>query len=256
MEAVMQSDKQPKTIVVVGAGLARDMFATFERQVLVFPLLVVFLACASFLFGGTCAAWQWWTAVAVVVLVPFARKKKWRATLGAAGLFVLLLFFLRCMIPPLVWDTTECDDMSSYHLPMVQLLVEGWNPVMDPTAEKIVASLGLDLWGMAPLHVAFLPKTLAVFSAVAHTYVKDPYALTFPLLIFLWLGVFLAGIRMFRGFSRLALAAALAFVLPDVIWKMPVDLSVAFASCGLLLTMLEGLRKKGFYHRKKCDKID
>ena len=33
--------------------------ATFERQVLVFPLFVVVLACASFLFGGTCAAWKW-----------------------------------------------------------------------------------------------------------------------------------------------------------------------------------------------------
>ena len=44
---------------------------TFERQVLVFPLLVVVLACASFLFGGTCAAWQWWTTVAAVVAVPF-----------------------------------------------------------------------------------------------------------------------------------------------------------------------------------------
>ena len=216
----------------------------FERQVLVFPLLVVFFACTSFFFGGTCAAWQWWTAVAAVVLVPFAKKKEWYAALGAAGLFVLLLFFLRCMIPSLVWDTTGCDDMSAYHLPMVQLLVEGWNPIVDPTAEKIVASLGIDLWGMAPLHVAFLPKTLAVFSAVAHTYVKDPYALAFPLLVFLWLGVFLAGMRIFRGFSRLALAAALVFVLPDVVWKMPVDLSVAFASCGLLLTMLEGLRQK------------
>ena len=45
--------------------------AIFSRQVLVFPLLVVLLACASFLFGGHCAAWQWWTTVAAVVAVPF-----------------------------------------------------------------------------------------------------------------------------------------------------------------------------------------
>ena len=49
-------------------GTALEIFA---RQVLVFPLLVVLLACASFLFGGTCAAWQWWTTVAAVVAVPF-----------------------------------------------------------------------------------------------------------------------------------------------------------------------------------------
>ena len=44
---------------------------TFERQVLFFPLVVVVLACASFLFGGRCAAWQWWTAIAAVVASPF-----------------------------------------------------------------------------------------------------------------------------------------------------------------------------------------
>lgn len=68
-------------------GLARDALKTFEWQVLVFPLLVVLLACASFLFGGRCAAWQWWTAVAAVVAVPFARKERIRAALGSAGLF-------------------------------------------------------------------------------------------------------------------------------------------------------------------------
>ena len=221
--------------------------ALFERQILVFPLLVVLLACTSFLFGGRCAAWQWWTAVAAVIAAPFVRKDRWRAALGAAGLFVLLLFTLRCLIPPLVWDDTTCPDMPVYHLPMVQLLIEGWNPVADPMAEQITASLGLDLWGMAPLHVAFLPKTAAVFCAAAYTFVGDPYALTFPLPLFLWLGVFLAGIRMFQGFARWAVAAAFVFVLPMVAWRMFADLALAFASCGLLLAMQDALR------RKKCD---
>ena len=229
------------------ASGARAAFALFERQVLVFPLLVVLLACVSFLFGGRCAAWQWWTAVAAVVLVPFVRKDRRRAALGAAGLFALLLFALRCLIPPLVWDDTACPDMAVYHLPMIQLLIEGWNPVADPMAEGITASLGLDLWGMAPLHVAFLPKTAAVFSAVAYTFVRDPYALTFPLPLFLWLGVFLAGIRMFRGCARWAVAAAFVFVLPMVAWRMFADLALAFSSCGLLFAMQDTLR------RKKCD---
>lgn len=217
---------------------------TFERQVLVFPLLLVVLACASFLFGGTCAAWQWWTAVAAVVAVPFVRKDRRRAARGAAGLFVLLLFALRSLLPPILWDVSECDDMSSCHLPMVQLLIEGWNPVEDPTAENIVTSLGLDIWGMAPLHVAFMPKTLAVFSAVAYTFIGDPRALTFPLPAFLWLGVLLTAMRLFRGFPKWALVSALIGVLPLVAWQMPVDLSIAYASCGLLLTMQEALRKR------------
>jgi len=225
-------------------GFARVALETFERQVLVFPILVVVLACTSFLFGGTCAAWQWWTAVAAEIAVPFARKKGWRAALVAAGLFALLLFALQCLIPPLVWDSMQCDDMSSYHLPTAQLLIEGWNPVQDPQAEKILSSLGLDRWGMSPLHVAFLPKALAVFSAVAYCFIKDPYAVFFPGLVFLWLGLLLTSARLFRGFPRWALVVALVFVLPKVAWRMPVDLCVAFASFGLLLTMQDALRKK------------
>ncbi len=230
-------------------GLVRDAFETFERQVLVFPLLVVLLACASFLFGGHCAAWQWWTALAAVVAAPFARRKRLRAALGATALFALLLIALRWLVPPFVWDSMERPDMPAYHLPMVQLLIEGWNPVSDPMAEEITASLGLDPWGMAPLHVAFLPKTLAVFSAVAYTFVEDPLALTFPLPALLWLGVLLSGVRAFRGFARWALVAALVFVLPAVAWRLPVDSCVAFASCGLLLAMQDALR------RRKCDWI-
>ena len=220
---------------------------TFERQVLVFPLLVVVLACISFLFGGTCAAWQWWTAVAAVVAAPFVRKDRRRSALGAAGLFALLLFALRCLIPPVVWDHPSPSDMQSCHLPMIQLLIEGWNPVADPMAKEITASLGLDPWGMAHLHIAFSMKALAVFSAVAFKYIGDPYALTFPLPLFLWLGVFLSGIRTFRGFARWAVFAAIVFVLPMVARQMPVDLALAFASCGLLFTMRDALRGK------KCD---
>ena len=228
-------------------NICKSVFETFERQVLVFPLLVVLLACASFLFGGTCAAWQWWTAVAAVVAVPFARRARWRASVGAAGMFALLLFALRCLIPPLTWDDTLCVDMPVYHLPMIQLLVEGWNPVVDPTAENITAALGLDLWGMAPLHVAFQPKTFAVFSAVAHSFVGDPFALTFPGPFLLWLGVLLSAIRTTRGFVRLALVAGIVCILPMVDFRMFVDQGLAFASCGLLLAMQDALRQK------KCD---
>ncbi len=220
---------------------------TFERQVLVFPLLVVVLANVSFLFGGRCAAWQWWTAVAAVVAAPFVRRGRWRESLVAAGFFAILLFALRCLVPPLTWDDTLCVDMPVYHLPMIQLLVEGWNPVADPTAEGITATLGLDLWGMAPLHVAFQPKTFAVFSAVAHSFVDDPFALTFPGPFLLWLGVLLTAIRTTRGFVRLALVSGIVCILPLVDFRMFVDQGLAFASCGLLLAMQDSLR------RKKCD---
>ena len=227
--------------------IRESVLETFERQVLVFPLLVVLLACTSFLFDGRCAAWQWWTAGATVVLVPFSRRGHWRGALRAAGLFTFLMFAIRCLIPPLVWDSPAPSDMQSCHLPMIQLLIEGWNPVTDPMAERITASLGLDPWGMAPWHVVFSMKALAVFSAVAFAFVGDPYALSFPLLVFLWLGVLLSAARLFGGFTRLALFAALLFILPMVARQMPIDLSIAFTTCGLLLTMQDALR------RKECD---
>lgn len=224
---------------VLGSGLA-----VFERQVLVFPLLVVFLACASFLFGGHCAAWQWWAAVGAVVGGPFWKKGKWKAALGAAGLFAGLLVVIKGALPPLFWDNVECLDMQAYHLPMSQLLAEGWNPVRDPLAEGICAGLGLDLWGMAPLHVAFLPKTIAIFAAETYLFTGDPTALTIPGLAFLWLGVGLEMLRMFTGWTRWVALATLCFVLPMVAWQMPVDLALACAACGLLLTMQDALEKR------------
>lgn len=42
------------------------------RQLLVFPVLVVVLAFASFAFGGHCAAWQWWLAPVLLLYIDLA----------------------------------------------------------------------------------------------------------------------------------------------------------------------------------------
>lgn len=228
-------------------GLARQSVAVFGRQILVFPLLVVLLACLSFFFGGRTAAWQWWTAVGVVLLAPFLRIRRWKAALIAAGFFSGVLVVLKGALPPALWDNAGCIDVTTYHLPMAQLLIEGWNPVSDPLAEGIAARMGLDLWGMAPLHVAFLPKTLAVFAAVAYTFVGDPVGLTIPALAILWLGVALQAVRQFRGMARWAVVAALVWILPLVDKRMYADLSLAFASCGLLFALADALK------RGRCD---
>ena len=51
-------------------GILKNVFSNMrpsmlwlERQVLLFPVIVVFLACCTFLLGGHYAAWQWWTAL-------------------------------------------------------------------------------------------------------------------------------------------------------------------------------------------------
>lgn len=228
-------------------GVWEHAFRIFERQVLVFPLLVVLLTCVSFLFGGRCAAWQWCASVAIVAGVPFVGKSRWREAITAGGLFTVVLLAVKCLLPPLFWDNAGTLDMPVYHLPMAQMLVEGWNPVKDPLADAIMNSLGLDFWGMAAPVVVFYSKTMGVFSAVAYHFVGDPTALTIPGIAFLWLGVALAAIRLFNGFSRCAAIAAVILVLPMVACRMPVDLEVAFASCGLLFAMQDALR------RKECD---
>lgn len=216
----------------------------FARQVLVFPLLATALAIVALVFGGRCAAWQWWGAVAAVVGAPLLKRERWRTALGAAGMFAVLLLSLRCLLPPLAWDSTEFFDMPTYHLPTAQLLIEGWNPMADPMAEGICGRLGLDVWGMAPVQVAFMPKALAIFAAVAYQFVGDPTGLTVPGLALLWLGVALQALRATRGLARMAALAALVWILPLVHGRVHVDLALAFAVCGLLFAMAECLKGK------------
>ncbi len=225
----------------------KGCLSVLERQIIVFPLLVVIFADVSLLAGGRCAAWQWWAAVLVVIVAPFVQKRNRKSALVSAFLFAFFLFTLRCLIPPLLWDDPACPDMPAYHLPMIQFLIEGWNPIWDPMAERVAESLGLDLWGMAPLHVAFLPKTMAVFSAVSYCFIRDPLALTFSASFVLWCGVFMTSLRKFSGLPRVMLILALVGVLPMVAWRMPLDLCLAFASCGLLLTMHDSLKQE------RCD---
>ncbi len=216
----------------------------FEKQVLVFPLLVVLLASGAFSLGGRCAAWQWWAAVATVAALPFCRRGAWREALVGTMMFGLFLTLLKGLLPPVFWDNAVCSDMTVYHLPGIQLLIEGWNPVADPLAENITSELGLDIWGMAPVHVAFLAKPLAVFAAVAYHFIGDPTTLTVPGLAFLWTGVALQAARQFHGMVRWVVLGALVWILPMVDHHMFVDEALAFSSCGLLLAMAEALESK------------
>ena len=226
--------------------LAEKSLRIFGNQVLLFPLLVVVLACVAFLFGSRCAAWQWWTAVTVVLTIPFLKKCGWREALAAACLWGVLLLMLKAFIPPMLWDDVTRGDMPIYHMPMAQLLIEGWNPVTDPLSKGIVSQLGLDLWGMAPTLVAFYSKTMAIFSAVSYEFVKDPTGLTIPGLAFLWLGVLWQTMLQFRGFARWIVLLAQVLILPMVEGKMYVDLSLAFASCGLLFSMTDALTHRRY----------
>lgn len=224
----------------------------FERQVLLFPIAVMSLATLALFCSGRCSAWQWWMSATAVCVWPFFRNPPKRA-LAADALFAATLAVVKWWLPPMSLDPVSYADMCTYHLPMVRLLAEGWNPVTDPSAEGIVASLGLDMWGMHHLHVAFLSKTVAIFCAVAYKVVGDPYALTFPCVDFLWLGAGLTMFRVFKGSMRLlGLVAATRFChfLPVIGATygggMFVDVCMALASLGLVFTMYDDLRKDRF----------
>ena len=232
-------------MVIPFRDMIRGGFRLFELQVLVFPLLVVVLACVSFLWGGQCAAWQWWASVTVVVGVPFLKQGVWKAALGAAGLFVGLLIILKGALPPVLWDNAYGVDTCLYHFPMMQLLAEGWNPVADPFAEGITEQLGLDLWGMAPTLVAYFNKTMAVFAAVSYKFVGDPTSMTIPGLALLWLSCAMQAMRARTGVARWVALTAAVMVLPIMCRQIFVDLSLAFAACGLLFTMERDLRRNG-----------
>jgi len=233
-------------------GLSREkahvVLDLFEKQVLVFPVLVVVLACVSFFFGGTCAAWQWWVAVVIVMLMPWIkcnRNAGIKEAIFADSLFIILIAVV-FLASPLTFDLTGNPDYPQYHLPTIRLLIEGWNPINDPSATDICARLGLSLDGMSFVHVAFIARVGAIFNACAAFFVQDPYSLTFPLVIFLYAAVFFSALRAF--YNATAIVGIFAVC---ILWKhssnsLYVDDCMLLASAGLLFEM---------YHCLKVNKI-
>lgn len=164
------------------AGTIAGVSSLFERQVQVFPIAVTALASAAFLFGGRCAAWQWWVCVAGTLTWGFAHGRR---GLAAGGLFVGLLAFL--WVAAGVFVTTGWMDTLTYHLPAIRLLTEGWNPVLAGTPEALAATMGVDPWEMRQWHVLAMPKTVWVFNAVVQTFTRTPLNLLYPLWPFLFL---------------------------------------------------------------------
>ena len=216
-----------------------------ERQILAFPVLVVLLACVSFFFGGHCAAWQWWSAVAIVLILPWFTRDS-RVALVADGAFVLLLIILWC-VAPMVYDATLNTDYPRYHLPQIRLLIYGWNPISDPTADTISQTLGLRYEDMSYMHVAFVAKTAAIFSAVAYHFTGDATALTYPLVLFLFVGVGISMLRLVRSINPTCGWCSLLFAGMVYFWhRVPshlyVDATLMLSAAGLLLTMWHSIR--------------
>jgi len=227
--------------------MLRDAAKIWELQLLVFPVLVVVLATASFFFSGHCSPWQWWISVATILAFPWVRQCR-RTALLSNGLFLGTLLFLWCLTPFML-DQAGTPDCVMYHLPTIRLLAAGWNPVSDPQATAILEELQLESVGQGWASVSFLPKTAGVFNAVASFFFRDPFALTFPIVGFLSLACLFSIVRASKGHPLLGLSAFLILMhlateTPYVIY---VDQSIAFASGGLLFSMFSSQSRGRLY---------
>lgn len=166
-------------------GAKSGVATWFERQVLLFPLAVVLLASLSFFFGGRCAAWQWWTSVALALALPFAARADRRDALKAGGLFLVTLAALYGCIR-LTRDSWWVDAVA-YHLPATRLLIDGWNPFAAATPSALGAATQIDPNEMRLLHVLFLQKSVWVFNAVAFFFHGDVESVTTPLEFYAYL---------------------------------------------------------------------
>lgn len=205
------------------------------RQALLFPVAVTVLASATFLFGGGCAAWQWWVCVAGAMLWGVWRGGLRRGC-AAAGVFAAFLGVVWVLAG--VYVTAGWMDTLSYHLPAIRLLIEGWNPVFACTPETLAGTMGCDLWEMRLWHVLAMPKSAWVFDAVAYFFTRAPLNLLFPLYPFLLLtaAVQVWGLAGRRSAWAGVLAIVSVWVLVPPTWST-VDAAVTLGAVGLLAGM-------------------
>lgn len=214
-------------------------------QYALFPVLVSVLTAIAWLFGGACAAWQWWAAVLLVMPIGFLTLKTWKmrlASFAMLGLFLLLLW----SVSSVLWISCLGEDMPEYHYPAIRLMTEGWNPVWQSTFGQIadfVKTLGLTEGMFRMPHVAFMPKTLWGFCATANKFTKDPYCLFAPLIVAV-LPVALA--RIWMSLSRFVWPVR-CFALALVLVFLPgpyhcIDLIVSVSGVALVMTMLVAIK--------------
>ena len=224
--------------------LLRKALTWLEWQVLLFPMVVILLVSFSFICGGSCSAWQWWTAVAIVLALPFCRRKC-RAGAYALGLFglVLLLLYFYALIS---MDNPAVDNLA-YHSPATRLLIEGWNPLSCSTPEAIGSQFNIDPWHMRCFHVLFVQKAVWYFNAAAFFFHGDWLAITLPMAFIVFVGLALSLYNQLDNWPitvRLLMILTLWFVAPH--WRLTADAVVGMAGLGLMVTMCRCLELRKF----------
>lgn len=220
-----------------------ESLRVFERQMLAFPLLVVSFASIAFLCGGACAPWQWWSALAIVLILPYFAITPPHSAFLADLIFVATLLGIFFAVY-LFSDPATLPDMAVCHLPAIRMLIEGWNPVYDSDATAIISRLGLADWDMRYFHVIFMKNFAWVFSAVSYFFFGNPFAHVSIPGYFLEISMFLAAGRLFRALAWrrslfwtafFAVAVKLAMGQSAILGALPLDQASMYAIGAMLL---------------------
>ena len=238
--------KRPRSFdAVVGAW--PWLLAGLERPVLFFPVAVVLLVAATFLFpGGRCGLWQWWAAVAATSAFCVLRAASWRRGVASACLFLafVAVVWLLSNIGSVPGDGGVFDAIG-YHQPAIRLMVEGWNPVWEGTAEGVRGATGVDPGLTRFPTLLCMPRGVWYFLAPAYLFTGAHLNILYPLSPFLLMSFAFAVWRAMPSASR----AVRAFVVMSVLGAIPhsgmiVDHVVALAGVGLLMTMYDSLANR------------
>ncbi len=213
-----------------------------ERKLWAFPVLVVLCAAVAFLFGGTCAAWQWYLPLVVV-----AAWGQWRSapreSAAATALFLLWI--------AVVWVLCGISvapgwfDEGCYHLPAVRMLVNGWNPLCTRAPEDLAALFGLSMDECRFWHIAYMARPVWIFNAVAYFFTRDVFHPMLPAMLFVFPA---AVLKLWRTMGsrawwwKVAACGMLVCLTPGSMYV--VDAVVALAAVSLLLSFDEALSGK------------
>ena len=221
----------------------KEVSPILGRQVLVFPVIVVLMASVTFLFGGHCSAWQWWGAVLAVMALPFGFHRDIRKVVLADGWLALGLGALWVLSGVIM--TTGGHDANVYHLPAIRMLIKGWNPIMSPTPESLLQSVGVDPTTLHQFHVISMPKAVWYFSAVAYFFTGQAFDLLLPLYAFVFVAATATVWGFFQSKTRFVRVMAILILFSTGQgFNLLVDAVVGFAGIGLILTMVDCLRNR------------
>lgn len=152
--------------------LKRNLF-TLPAVLLAFPTTSVLYAAIGFLFRMPISMlWPllgFFTA-ALLALIGGGTFQKGFKRLGWFILITILVFFVDQSFLFFSWWDTQ-----AYHIPATQLLIDGWNPVLQSTHEALTAFIQDHYLNFTPetfniYHTAYLPRAGWIWNALCWTF--------------------------------------------------------------------------------------